>query len=408
MALDAKTASPQSEEMKELAALCRAGKLFAVQEWLASGRPYYQIGRVRGRTPFKMALDTGFHSLVEVFLQAGMPLDQMNVALRDAVLERLTELARLLVEYGADPRAVTVEDVFDSRSPELIRWMIDLGLDLEERWPIARAFENRQREFLGIYMDVRDKVPSARRQAAMALRVHAKEGNLKWVSLLLWAGADPRLAVPIRDDLDPGSETADDAATAVYDAVVHGQAEVVRKFKVDPSQDNVTDLLCQCWLMPNPDVIQLLLRHGGDPTARVGERTPMEATIDALSFSLDLTFAFSSWNGSRREKALATIEILAAAGARWSPVDSRLISSFRRALGRAERFDAIRSLKRIVAAQAVEREVFRDLMRTPKMRNLLQDGFIGDTAALKRYAGLTEKPKRSRAGKMRLRTEMLS
>ena len=45
-------------------------------------------------------------------------------------------------------------------------------------------------------MSVRDTVPTANRQATMALRYHAADGNLKWVSLLLWAGADPRLPVP--------------------------------------------------------------------------------------------------------------------------------------------------------------------------------------------------------------------
>jgi hypothetical protein len=135
-----------------------------------------------------------------VFLRAGVPLEEKDSALCSAVFARRLELVRLLVEYGADPHTLMAGDVFDSRSPELIRLMITHGLDLEKRWPIARAFENRQRECLGIYMDLLDRVPSARRQAAMALRVHARDGNLKWVSLLLWAGATARIekAMPLR------------------------------------------------------------------------------------------------------------------------------------------------------------------------------------------------------------------
>jgi ankyrin repeat protein len=77
-------------------------------------------------------------------------------------------------------------------------------------------------------MDLRDRVPSARRQAAMALRVHAREGNLKWVSLLLWAGADPRLRVAIRNEREPGTETEEDGGTALEDAVIYGQAEAIK------------------------------------------------------------------------------------------------------------------------------------------------------------------------------------
>jgi hypothetical protein len=44
------------------------------------------------------------------------------------------------------------------------------GMDLESGELIAKTFRDKQREFLGIYMDLRDQIPSARKQAAMALR----------------------------------------------------------------------------------------------------------------------------------------------------------------------------------------------------------------------------------------------
>ena len=94
--------------------------------------------------------------------------------------------------YGADPRTVDFDTVLWSRHPQIMRWFVANGLDLEcDCYPIARAFRYKHREFLGVYMSVRDTVPTARRQATMALRYHAADGNLKWVSLLLWAGADP-------------------------------------------------------------------------------------------------------------------------------------------------------------------------------------------------------------------------
>jgi ankyrin repeat protein len=393
---------PSPAELKELTALCRAGKLFAVQEWLDRGQPYLTATGARGRSPFDVALDTGFHSLVEVFLRAGLPQDVKDSALGSAIFARRLELAQLLVEYGADPHSVPIEDIFDSRSPELIRWMISLGFDLETRWPVARALENRQRECLGIFMDLRDRVPSARRQAAMALRVHARDGNLKWVSLLLWAGADPRLRVPTRNDCDPGTETEEDEGTAVEDAVIYGQAEVLKKFKVDPTRDDVGALLCQCWLAPHPQIARMLLDLGADVNARVEDRIPIEAAIGALSFGLDSIFRYSSYCESRKTNALACIEVLAQAGARWNPADPRTISSFRRALGRADRSEAIRVLKRLVEAKALEGGIFRELMRTPKMRALLDSGWVGDTAALKRYAGFVDRPgRRFSAGRKR-------
>jgi hypothetical protein len=138
----------------------------------------------------------------------------------------------LLTQYGADVNAIDPEEVFWSRHPGIIRWFIANGMDLESSEWIAKAFRDKHREFLGIYMGLRDQVPSARKQAAMALRRHAEEGNLKWVSLLLWAGADPRLAVPRIDRRDWEEEA--EAETALHEAVRHGQVEIVKKIGIDP------------------------------------------------------------------------------------------------------------------------------------------------------------------------------
>jgi hypothetical protein len=128
-----------------------------------------------------------------------------------------------------------------------------------------------------------------------------------------------------------------------------------------------------------------------DVNARVNGLTPIEAAMDALSFGLDSYFGYSSSCESRKTNALACIEVLAEAGAHWNPTDPRTLSSFRRALGRIDRSEAIRVLKRLVHAKAFGEAVFWELMRTPKMKALLESGWVGDTAALKRYAGFVDK-----------------
>jgi hypothetical protein len=155
--------SPTPADLKELTALCRAGKLFAVQDWLDRGQRYLTTAGARGRTPLDVALDTGStvslkYSFVQEYLRKrsirhfAPPYSHGVSSWRSSLLSTVQTRTRS-----------RLEDVFDTRSPELIRWVITLGLDLETRWPIARVFENRQRECLGIYMDLRDRVPSARR-----------------------------------------------------------------------------------------------------------------------------------------------------------------------------------------------------------------------------------------------------
>ena len=62
------------EEIAPLVTLCRAGRLFEVQEWIASGKPVNPPPLGKGtqpKTPLQIAVDSGFHSLVRVLLEAG-------------------------------------------------------------------------------------------------------------------------------------------------------------------------------------------------------------------------------------------------------------------------------------------------------------------------------------------------
>jgi hypothetical protein len=74
-----------SDDLAEFVGICRAGKLFAAEEWIRSGR--------RFRCP-----DGNFHSLVEVLLRAGIDQDEKAWALSHAVSNRRLDLIELLAE----------------------------------------------------------------------------------------------------------------------------------------------------------------------------------------------------------------------------------------------------------------------------------------------------------------------
>ena len=64
---------------------------------------------------------------------------------------------------------------------------------------------------------------------------------MKWISLMLWAGANPRSRGPnLEKDYanDPECFT-----TALREASYSGNVEVLKKLKPDPKQDDLSDLL---------------------------------------------------------------------------------------------------------------------------------------------------------------------
>ena len=380
------------DDLKELCSLCRAGKLFAVQRWIRDGRPYRMPPGNFATSPIRTAIQSGFHSLVEVLLQEGaVDEEEKNDALIRAIDSRNFDLVELLAQYGADPRTVDFDTVLWSRHPQIMRWFVANGLDLECGYPIANAFRYKHREFLGVYMSVRDQLPTAPRQAAMALRYHAADGNLKWVSLLLWAGADPRLPVPRLEDSDVDEEDVD---TALVAAVRRGQFDVVKRIGIDPARDDVTALAHEYCFSPNPKLIEMLINLGPDVRNQTGEKSAMYSAFSAFEWSLDSMFR----SYSRCEDALRCIEILAANGARWRPDDPYRISCFRRAIAKAPAYEAIQHLLRITNAQAIEQPVFQDLMRTPRMKEILKQTYSG-VIKLREYAGYSG----SRARKNRMR-----
>jgi len=328
-------------------------------------------------TPLNTALQTGFHSMAEVLLKAGVSQKEKNRALWKALFNRRLDMVELLIRFGADPEIVTFRELMWTRNPEIIRWFIEnCRVDLEEGFPIARALEGKHREFLGIYMSLRDRVPSARRQASMALRIHCREGDLKWVSLLLWAGADARERVP---DLDhPDDEES--IGTALEEAVQYSRVDILQKLKLDPKIDDVSGLLSQCWVCRNEKVVQMLLDAGANPNNGTGHENVMERLIGNLTWSL----SGDTW--SYPERAVRCLELAAGAGGRWHPSDEDSFRFLRQAIAKARSHFMVEYLKRLIESHAIDRDVFQKLMDTPRMKKFLHSGEMG-SVALKRFAG---------------------
>ena len=168
--------------------MCRAGKLFAVQEWFKVNK-YVEPPDINSRQwPMGIAIEMGFHSLVEVLLQNGIPAN--GDAVEAALWERNEDIVRLLFEYGADARSVNFSEVVDIASPPLMRFFLDRGADPIAGYPIAKGLIRTTRPLLGIYKTYSLKYPQLQFQADMALRHFCEEGKLRGVCLMMWLGAN--------------------------------------------------------------------------------------------------------------------------------------------------------------------------------------------------------------------------
>ena len=172
-----------------------------------------------------------------------------------------------------------------------------------------------------------------------------------------------------------------------------GQFDVVKRIGIGPTRDDVTALINEYCFWPNPALLEFLVKLGADVRNTAGDNSAMGWAFSSFEWSLDSLLR----DYSRTDAALRCTEILTANGARWHPNDPYRISCFRRAIAKTPVYDAIRHLERIVKTGAIEQPFFQDLMRTPRMKEILRQTYPG-VIKLREYAGYTGS--RSRKNRM--------
>jgi len=372
------------EEIKPLIDLCKAGKLFEVQAWIASGKPVNPPPSVSGykrKSPLEIAIDLGFHSLVQTLLKGGADLNEPRYwPLDEALHKRRLDLVKLLVKYGADIHSVSMASVFETWQPDIMKLFIEQGADVETDNPLAYAFCERIKTALGIFKSYKDRFPSFEEQANIALRYHCRKGNLKWVSLMLWAGADPYAKGPDSWHEDPDPEY-DQNALELAAEYEHFDVFNLKKIRLDPENPDLKSILLGACRAKKSDFLQKLLKKGFKPGEYENSGTPL---IQALLISMSRYFDFNRWdiwstdrtskrnidNEESREK-IKMIHMLTKHGAKWLPKDRLEIGEARRSLLKMKPDYTVEFIWIISKYNAGKREDIEELIRTPSIRSLI-------------------------------------
>lgn len=326
------------EEVKPLIGFCKAGKLFDVQAWIAAGNPVNppvppEKGR-RPHSPLQYAIDAGFHSLVQVLLDGGAEIEDTSKfsALNHALYTRQYEIAKLLVERGADATSVDMDAVFHTWEPDLMVYFIERGAEVEKNNALAQALCSRIRTALKVFRQYKDRFPTFQEQANIALRYHCKEGNLKWVSLMLWAGADPYSKGPDGPEDDPDPE-ADH--TALEMAALYGRFDVfaLKQIRLDPNQERAHELVHMATYGGKADLLQRLLAMGYPANDQPnGGSSHIESLARSMGWSWRIGERKKDLDTDESREKMKMLHILVRYGARWIPNDQRDMNSIRRSL----------------------------------------------------------------------------
>jgi hypothetical protein len=362
-----------ASEAKELLGLCRTGRLYDIEKWIAEGKPLEMpVSRnARKKTLLEVAVETGFHSLVELIVKHDNSQPSKNAALETAVSQSRLDLIELLVANGAEITSIPLADVLLNWEPKIIQFFLSHGADIVTGSPFAVAFGAKIRTALRPFLESRRAHPelaaALQEQLDCALRHFCDKADMKWISLLIWAGGDVRSLGPcLGKDYTTDTECY---TSGMKEACYSGNVDVMRKLKPDAGRDDLSELLHCAAVSGKREALHYLLEIGANPNLKPsGGSSALDTALWHLSFG-------PYRDGQPRSKyavsgTLDCISELLAHGAVWNPEPYNL-KSLRKTLLECEPEVTIELLQLFRKHNACPAELVHKLLGTPRMKEHL-------------------------------------
>lgn len=236
-------------EISPLIDLCRTGRIYSIERWIAAGRPIQHAYQDKNpwhgpATPLSVAIESGQYDLAFLLLCNGYRTDlEPHKPLDLALRKRAWDYVELLLAWGADPKAVEPTAVLDTYSLSLMERFWDLGLDLTAGRSLAYYLSESTRNKPAYGWAKRHNGDlRVARALALALGEAVWEEREKAVALLVWAGADPHRKVPSLRYSTEEDESEDDPSSAIELAVTFGHGKLLRYMVPDPALDDFDEL----------------------------------------------------------------------------------------------------------------------------------------------------------------------
>jgi len=362
------------EDSRQVAAWCKAGRLYEIEEWIRSGRSLVFASRKRP-SALKIALFTWFYSLIDLLLRHEASQDDKDEVLSVAILYRRFDVALLAISHGAHFTAYSFADALMSKHKATLVFCIEHGADLVTGSPLAKALHRtRTRAMLGIYTSCVVRRPELRTQLQSqldaALRQACWDGDQKWMKLLLWAGADPASRGPLAQSIDSADGWE---STALLELCSSGDAETLKRLVPTVSALDLGEMMNRAAWRPRRGVIEYLLgigapvNDGADGTSKI-----LSQSIEALARDAgDPQYRYRPFEIVAPELRSA-VGLLLERGAKWAPT-AREIQHLRLQLLKTRSSLVLELCELLLRHQACHLEVVVELVRTSGMQRLMRN-----------------------------------
>ena len=351
------------KDVEELRVAVRKGRLFDVQEWIAAGKPlYFQDNR--RKQALQLAVESCFHSMVEILAAVWPDQKTLNEGVRWDAYRRREDLVWLLLDAGAEMKAVDLESIAGCYDKELLSHFLTHWDALEYDYSLADAILAKARPLIGVIKSHASRIPNHQAQFAYALNQFIQEENAKWVSLTLWMGADPRQPGPT--SLMGYSDDPEDWMSPMEYALFRGFPDAVKLMKPHPALDDLNVLLSHCRANSHDgrEIVEYLVGLG----ANINNLPNGGSSI--LSSILVPWPRFKPWVSSGLTWNPSDAEEWIKRGARFMPQSDYELRDVRKSLCELSAERATKFLE--LLSSATTEDILLKLFNTPKLRATLR------------------------------------
>lgn len=201
---------------------------------------------------------------------------------------------------------------------------------------------------------------------------------MKWVSLLLWAGADPYAKGTLSPNEEPDPDGEDLNALEFAALYEHTDIFKLKQIKLEPKSPDTRQLMAEACRSGNSDMLRELLQKGYNPVDQEdGGSSLIKSIIQGMGYALDFDIyreiRKKDIDTSETREKIRMVHILAEKGVKWMPNDRAEINEARRSFMRLKSDYIVEFIWIMSKYNACNRKNIEDLIRTPAIKSLISD-----------------------------------
>lgn len=345
--------------------LCKVGRLYEAER-LLDQKGTARLRKTKKWTPLFVAVDRGFHSLVELLLRYDHVQWDLEKAYGGAIRRRRNDLAGRILRSSWWSADIDPVEALKTGDIELVCSLKASGTDFTKPPIVKEAAMVSARGTIECLRAAKISIEVVEDQLYEALIHHAGQGHLKSLVHLLKAGLNPHRQVAYY----PGGE--DDTMSAVNAAIHSRKPAIVRMLKPSPEKDDPERLMGSAVFMGDRRILDVLLEVGFPLNCQKNGGSPVlhDVLHEAGLFQIRPDFRSSrpyDWSKFR-----ATVEWLMGLGARWAGRDRDDYRHIRDSLVGMGEAGSKEIIGMMLDAKAITEIQLREILKTPRMRPIAQ------------------------------------